>query len=116
MCDSYNRNLELEDIVVLTSPVFTDGAFSFLRGEVGEITEFVPSQKDWLPGEVPPKAIVRMLGYGGYRAPIPTAFLVKLELSACNGDLTRCLQSIEDKKKVEASSLSQSQTVGDMLA
>lgn len=99
MCNSYNnKDLEVGALVVLNEDIFAEEPFSFRHGEVGILTEFIPSRQNWPLPSVPPKAIVRMLGYNGYRTPAMTAWLTKIDVSACNGELIKYLQDLEDKK------------------
>lgn len=102
MCNSYyNKDLKVGDLVVLNEDIFADETFSFHHGEVGILSAFIPSREHWHSPSVPPKAIVSMLGYNRYRTPAMTAWLTKIDLSACNGELIKYLQNLEDRKKVQ---------------
>lgn len=102
MCNSnYNKELEIGDLVVLNEDIFAEETFSFHHGEVGVLSEFVPSREHWPSTSVPPKAIVSMLGYNKYRTPAMTAWLTKIDLSAFNGELIKYLQDLEVRKKAQ---------------
>lgn len=95
MCSTYNEDLDLGDLVAITETLLEDeGTFTFLAGDLGVVTEFIPSRDDWEFPSCPPLAIVRMVAYDNYRTTVPTVLLTKLRVREANSELISYLQTM----------------------
>lgn len=95
MCSTYNAVLHVGDLVALTGILLEDeGTFTFLPGDLGVVSELIPSREDWEFSSCPPLAIVRMIAYDNYRKTVPTALLTKLRVREANSELISYLQTV----------------------